>query len=171
MAIDVVSLGVVLGSALAAAGAVLSLEAFVKTRRMHRQAKRLEEVARVIFAEEKAIESIVNRAMELENRDMRMALIRLMVEMEAGLRRVAKKLDMEPQKVPLNTLVNTLQTRGIIPESVSSAFKSIWETRNKAVHGLEVRDEELKASLPLVAVLVLAFKQIWPDSFPEPLPR
>lgn len=170
MEIDLVSLVVILVSALTAAGALWSLQSFVRKRRMSSEVKRLEEAMRVMFVQEEPIQSTVNRAVELENGDMRMALIRLMVEMEGGLRRVAKKLDMEPQKVPLNTLMNAVEKREIIPESVSSTFKSIWEIRNKAVHGLEVTDEELKASLLLVAGLLLAFKQIWPDSFPNSPP-
>ena len=167
MAIDVISLATAVGAGLAVVGVLLGLQALVRTRRMREELKGLEEARRVAFTNEQVIQGIVDRALELENGDMRMALIRLIIEMEAGLRRVARKLDMEPEKVHLDALMNTLRRSGQIPKQVESAFKFIWETRNKAVHGLEITDKELKGSLQLAAALLLAFKEIWPDFFAE----
>jgi hypothetical protein len=131
---------------------------------LEEQIKRLEK--------RKKIQSIINRVLELENGDTRMALIRLLIEMESGIRHAARKLDMEPEKVPLVILINTFKRSGQIPEEFELAFRSIWRTRNKAVHGLEVADEELKSSLELTAAFVLAFKENWPDFSTElPLSR
>lgn len=151
---------VALAGALAIASALFALSTFVMMRRSRMAREKLQKVLQSMQVKDELIQDVVTKALDMERGDMRMALIRLMVEMEAGIREMAKKLDMESENTRLNTLMDAFEKRRIIPESVRVAFMSVWQTRNKAIHGLEVTNEELKTSLSQAAALLVVLKQI-----------
>jgi len=145
-------------SILSIAGGVFSFLVGLYNYRRTRIKQELEELANSLAADRGKTQAIVRHTLDADPRDPKMAFVRLTINLEKAVRKIAESSgypERDARTVPLRRITGYLRSKGILDSGTADSINRIWNVRNMIIHsGADISDRDAAAAVDLAATVL-----------------
>ena len=115
-----------------------------------------------IEVDRKKVQQEAKRVLTIEKKDVQMSIVKMIIEIESKMSKIATSLELKPNLKNLAQLSRELYKRGVLSEHTINSIRVLWNIRNNTVHarGRQFSGSEARAALDLSATVLVALKEI-----------
>ena len=143
---------------------IFKSQLFLASRGRKQLDKALEKALLFAKLDDTTVKEISSRAIDLENGNLKMAFLRLYVDLEASTRWLANTMDIRDDKMELADLFDNLTKPGDFPKAAGDYVRVLRDVRNKVIHGRDVDDGEIRNAIELTSTILWTVAKARPDS-------